>query len=122
MTAAQLEALVGAAVGANAERGDRVEVVASKFEPANLEPRPLSMNSRGLRLVLLRLRARAFDVACAARLLRGGCGPWSASFRCELRTGQDGGHAGLPPARWTPHKRSKIFARRKLSKKTGGRG
>lgn len=38
MTAAQLEALVGAAVGANAERGDRVEVVASKFEPASLEP------------------------------------------------------------------------------------
>ncbi|SHN63402.1 flagellar basal-body MS-ring/collar protein FliF [Erythrobacter sanguineus] len=38
MTAAQLEALVGAAVGANAERGDRVEVVASKFEPVNLEP------------------------------------------------------------------------------------
>jgi flagellar M-ring protein FliF len=38
MTAAQLEALVGAAVGANAERGDRVEVVASKFEPTNLEP------------------------------------------------------------------------------------
>ncbi len=38
MTAAQLEALVGAAVGANAERGDRVEVVASKFEPSNLEP------------------------------------------------------------------------------------
>ena len=38
MTAAQLEALVSAAVGANAERGDRVEVVASKFEPANLEP------------------------------------------------------------------------------------
>ncbi|WP_349513440.1 flagellar basal-body MS-ring/collar protein FliF [Erythrobacter sp. NFXS35] len=38
MTAAQLEALVGAAVGANADRGDRVEVVASKFEPSNLEP------------------------------------------------------------------------------------
>ncbi|MCR9179359.1 MAG: flagellar basal-body MS-ring/collar protein FliF [Erythrobacteraceae bacterium] len=38
MTAAQLEALVGAAVGANVERGDRVEVVASKFEPVNLEP------------------------------------------------------------------------------------
>lgn len=38
MTAAQLEALVGAAVGANAQRGDRIEVVASKFEPANLEP------------------------------------------------------------------------------------
>jgi len=38
MTAAQLEALVSAAVGANPQRGDRVEVVASKFEPANLEP------------------------------------------------------------------------------------
>ncbi|OBV10908.1 flagellar basal-body MS-ring/collar protein FliF [Erythrobacter dokdonensis] len=38
MTAAQLEALVGAAVGANAARGDRVEVVASKFETVSLEP------------------------------------------------------------------------------------
>ena len=38
LTVAQLEALVGAAVGANAERGDRVEVVASTFEPVNLEP------------------------------------------------------------------------------------
>ncbi|PKP91905.1 MAG: flagellar M-ring protein FliF [Alphaproteobacteria bacterium HGW-Alphaproteobacteria-14] len=38
MTAAQLEALVSAAVGASAQRGDQVEVVASKFEPANLEP------------------------------------------------------------------------------------
>jgi flagellar M-ring protein FliF len=38
MTAAQLEALVSAAVGANAERGDQIEVVASKFEPVNLEP------------------------------------------------------------------------------------
>ncbi|PKP98596.1 MAG: flagellar M-ring protein FliF [Alphaproteobacteria bacterium HGW-Alphaproteobacteria-15] len=37
MTAAQLEALVSAAVGASAQRGDQVEVVASKFEPANLE-------------------------------------------------------------------------------------
>ena len=38
MTAAQLEALVSAAVGASAERGDIIEVVASKFEPADLEP------------------------------------------------------------------------------------
>jgi flagellar M-ring protein FliF len=38
MTAAQLEALIGAAVGANAQRGDRVEVVAGAFEPVNLEP------------------------------------------------------------------------------------
>jgi flagellar M-ring protein FliF len=38
MTAAQLEALVSAAVGADAARGDLVEVVASKFEPADLEP------------------------------------------------------------------------------------
>lgn len=38
MTAQQLEALVSAAVGANAQRGDMVEVVASKFEPADLEP------------------------------------------------------------------------------------
>lgn len=38
MTAQQLEALVGAAVGANTQRGDTVRVVASKFEPADLEP------------------------------------------------------------------------------------
>lgn len=38
MTAQQLEALVSAAVGANAQRGDMVEVVASKFEPADLQP------------------------------------------------------------------------------------
>lgn len=38
MTAAQLEALISAAVGANAQRGDMVEVVASKFEPVDLEP------------------------------------------------------------------------------------
>lgn len=38
MTAAQLEALVTAAVGGNAQRGDQIEVVASKFEPADLEP------------------------------------------------------------------------------------
>ncbi|WP_086617905.1 flagellar basal-body MS-ring/collar protein FliF [Erythrobacter tepidarius] len=37
MTAAQLAALVGAAVGADPARGDKVEVVASKFEPAGLE-------------------------------------------------------------------------------------
>jgi flagellar M-ring protein FliF len=37
LTAQQLEALVSAAVGANAQRGDTVKVVASKFEPANLE-------------------------------------------------------------------------------------
>lgn len=37
MTAAQLEALVSAAVGANTQRGDQIEVVASKFEPVNLE-------------------------------------------------------------------------------------
>ncbi|MDC8755598.1 flagellar basal-body MS-ring/collar protein FliF [Erythrobacter sp. sf7] len=37
MTAAQLEALVAAAVGADAARGDKVEVVASKFEPASME-------------------------------------------------------------------------------------
>ncbi len=36
MTAAQLEALVSAAVGANTQRGDQIEVVASKFEPADL--------------------------------------------------------------------------------------
>jgi len=38
MTAQQLEALVSAAVGANAQRGDMVEVVASKFDPVDLEP------------------------------------------------------------------------------------
>lgn len=38
LTAQQLEALVSAAVGANAERGDMVKVVASTFEPVNLEP------------------------------------------------------------------------------------
>ncbi|HSF11713.1 MAG TPA: flagellar basal-body MS-ring/collar protein FliF, partial [Erythrobacter sp.] len=38
MTAAQLEALVSATVGANTQRGDQIEVVASKFEPVNLEP------------------------------------------------------------------------------------
>jgi flagellar M-ring protein FliF len=38
MTAQQLEALVSAAVGASTQRGDMVKVVASKFEPANLEP------------------------------------------------------------------------------------
>lgn len=38
MTAQQLQALVSAAVGADAQRGDMVQVVASKFEPANLEP------------------------------------------------------------------------------------
>lgn len=38
MTAAQLEALVSAAVGADAQRGDTVEVVASKFEPDTTEP------------------------------------------------------------------------------------
>lgn len=38
LTAQQLEALVSAAVGANPQRGDMVEVVASKFEPVHLEP------------------------------------------------------------------------------------
>ncbi|WP_379922688.1 flagellar basal-body MS-ring/collar protein FliF [Erythrobacter sp. R86502] len=38
LTAQQVQALVSAAVGANTQRGDMVEVVASKFEPANLEP------------------------------------------------------------------------------------
>lgn len=38
LTAQKLEALVGAAVGVNAERGDRVEVVASTFEAIDLEP------------------------------------------------------------------------------------
>ncbi|MFN4020609.1 MAG: flagellar basal-body MS-ring/collar protein FliF [Erythrobacter sp.] len=37
MTATQLEALVGAAVGADTTRGDQVKVVASKFEPGDLE-------------------------------------------------------------------------------------
>lgn len=38
MTRQQLEALVSAAVGANTQRGDMVQVVASKFEPADLTP------------------------------------------------------------------------------------
>jgi len=38
LNAQQLEALVSAAVGANTQRGDMVKVVASKFEPADLEP------------------------------------------------------------------------------------
>jgi len=38
LTAPQLEALVSAAVGASTQRGDLVEVVASKFEPVDLEP------------------------------------------------------------------------------------
>ncbi|WP_086606403.1 flagellar basal-body MS-ring/collar protein FliF [Erythrobacter donghaensis] len=38
MTAQQLQALVSAAVGADTQRGDQVQVVASKFEPADLEP------------------------------------------------------------------------------------
>ncbi|MBU7579886.1 MAG: flagellar M-ring protein FliF [Porphyrobacter sp.] len=38
MTAQQLQALVSAAVGANTQRGDMVQVVASKFEPVDLEP------------------------------------------------------------------------------------
>ena len=33
-----VEALVSAAVGANVQRGDQIEVVASKFEPADLAP------------------------------------------------------------------------------------
>jgi len=37
MTAQQLESLVSAAVGADTRRGDMVKVVASKFEPADLE-------------------------------------------------------------------------------------
>ncbi|MFN4240083.1 MAG: flagellar basal-body MS-ring/collar protein FliF [Erythrobacter cryptus] len=37
LTAAQLEALVGAAVGADPARGDQVKVVASRFEPAALD-------------------------------------------------------------------------------------
>jgi flagellar M-ring protein FliF len=38
LSAQQLEALVTAAVGANAARGDMVKVVASKFEPTDLAP------------------------------------------------------------------------------------
>jgi flagellar M-ring protein FliF len=38
MTAQQLEALVSAAVGASTQRGDTIEVVASKFDPVDLEP------------------------------------------------------------------------------------
>ncbi len=38
LTAARLQALVSAAVGANAERGDMVEVVPSKFGPADMTP------------------------------------------------------------------------------------
>jgi flagellar M-ring protein FliF len=38
MTRQQLQALVSAAVGANTQRGDTVQVVASKFEPADLAP------------------------------------------------------------------------------------
>lgn len=38
LTAAQLEALVSAAVGANTQRGDQIEVVASKFESIDLAP------------------------------------------------------------------------------------
>lgn len=38
MTAVQLEALVSATVGANVQRGDQIEVVASKFEPTDLAP------------------------------------------------------------------------------------
>lgn len=38
LTRQQLEALVSAAVGANTQRGDTVQVVASKFEPADLTP------------------------------------------------------------------------------------
>jgi flagellar M-ring protein FliF len=38
LTRQQLEALVSAAVGANTQRGDMVEVVASKFDPVDLEP------------------------------------------------------------------------------------
>ena len=37
LTRQQLEALVSAAVGANTQRGDMVQVVASKFEPADLD-------------------------------------------------------------------------------------
>lgn len=38
MTAQQLEALVSAAVGANGQRGDMVEVVSSKFDTVDLAP------------------------------------------------------------------------------------
>ncbi|MHA7820958.1 MAG: flagellar basal-body MS-ring/collar protein FliF [Erythrobacter sp.] len=38
MTSEQLQALVSAAVGANTERGDQVQVVVSAFEGAELEP------------------------------------------------------------------------------------
>jgi flagellar M-ring protein FliF len=38
MTRQQLQALVSAAVGADTQRGDAVQVVASKFEPADLAP------------------------------------------------------------------------------------
>lgn len=38
MTRQQLQALVSAAVGANTQRGDTVQVVASKFEPTDLAP------------------------------------------------------------------------------------
>lgn len=38
MTRQQLQALVSAAVGANTQRGDTVQVVASKFEPTDLTP------------------------------------------------------------------------------------
>lgn len=38
LTRQQLQALVSAAVGANTQRGDTVQVVASKFEPADLTP------------------------------------------------------------------------------------
>ena len=38
LTRQQLQALVSAAVGANSQRGDAVQVVASKFEPADLAP------------------------------------------------------------------------------------
>ena len=38
LTAARLQALVSAAVGANAQRGDKVEVVPSKFGTADLAP------------------------------------------------------------------------------------
>jgi len=38
LTRQQLQELVSAAVGANAQRGDMVQVVASKFEPADLAP------------------------------------------------------------------------------------
>lgn len=40
MSAQQLESLIGAAVGADPARGDRIEVVAGGFEPASLDPPP----------------------------------------------------------------------------------